>query len=136
MNISQTLGKELPRRINNSDAIYVAVALMTSKGLSTILNNVSEKCHQEYLIGLDLPSDPAALRTLYELSIRIGIRVRVHTDEQEYFHPKVYLFKKGDAFSSYVGSANCTGRGLGSNIELSVLVNDTGSCTEIYEWFQ
>ena len=133
--ISKNLSQDLTTEFSQADEVWIAVALMTMQGLNFILNNIPNNCKQHYLIGLDLPTDPKALKKINTLQLRSAkVKAKLSVDK-EYFHPKVYLIRKGENFSALVGSANCTNGGLYNNIELSTFSNERGTCNDILEWF-
>lgn len=133
--IIQNLSSALRADIKMADEIYVAVALMTHDGLQFLINNLPKSCQQNYLVGIDLPTDPKALEELNKLQYRSGIEARLCTDKVD-FHPKLYLIKKKDNYSAFVGSANCTNGGLFKNIELTVFTTDQKACDELLKWFK
>ena len=49
--------------------------------------------------------------------------VRIFRDDGTLFHPKLYLFTKGNLYSLFVGSSNLTYSGFYANVEASVLIN-------------
>lgn len=79
--------------------------------------------------------------------IDVGADVRIFTSKAaNVFHPKVYLFKRGDAFALFIGSSNLTYSGFHRNIETNVLIEGViGSenvqlvvsiqCTHLYSLF-
>ena len=103
------LSDNLLSDIKNADEIWIAVALMSNDGLNFILDNLKPSCKQNYLVGIDLPTDPKALKKMLKLQLSTNINVRLHTNK-EYFHPKLYLIKKETSYSAYIGSANCWNR--------------------------
>ncbi len=135
MKIITKLSTPLIQELKTADEIWVAVALLNMQGLNLILHNRKPKAIQNYLVGVDLPTNPKALQKLFELQRRGEFEVRIFTGK-EFFHPKLYLFKKGSTLKGFIGSANCTNGGLNSNIELSVSVEDQNDCLQIQEWFK
>ena len=87
------------------------------------------------MIGLDLPTDPKALKKLNELQLKSDLNVRLYT-EKECFHPKVYLIKKKKTYSAFVGSANCTNGGLFNNVELTTNTTNQAICRQLIKWFE
>lgn len=120
--------------LKNADEIWIAVALINSAGLKFIQDKLPTDCIQNYLIGINLPTEPKALWTLFEGQLKSDLKVRLYTDK-ETFHPKVYLFRKGNNYKGFIGSANCTNGGLYNNIELGVCVDDQETCVQIKNWF-
>lgn len=129
------LSNDLQTEIKTADEIWVAVALMNYNGLHFLLNNMKKMCLQNYLIGVDLPTDPKALQKLNELQLTSDIKVQLFTNK-EYFHPKLYLVRRKNTYSAFVGSANCTNGGLFENVELSINSTDQKFCKEVLKWFQ
>ncbi len=56
---------------------------------------------------------------------RIGANVRIFKHKGELFHPKVYLFTKGNRYALFVGSSNLTYGGFHVNIEVNSLTEGT-----------
>lgn len=133
--IEMTLSNNLLPDIEVADEIWIAVALMSDAGLNFLLDNLKSSCRQNYLIGLDLPTDPKALKKLNQLQLKSDLNVRLYTDK-ECFHPKMYLIKKKNEYSVFVGSANCTNGGLFNNIELTTRTTDQITCTKLLKWFE
>ena len=129
------LSDNLLADIRTADEIWVAVALMSSEGLHFLIDNLKPSCRQNYLIGLDLPTDPKALKKLNELQLKSDLSVRLYT-EKECFHPKLYLTKTKGNYSAFVGSANCTNGGLRKNIELATHTTDQAIGGQLLKWFE
>lgn len=128
------LAKKIKSEFKKADEIWVAVALLNYSGLKLILDSLKVGCKKNFLVGIDLPTDPKALKKLYELQLTSEFDVRIHTDKQ-YFHPKLYLSKSNSDFTGFVGSANCTNGGLNSNVELSIMTNESKTCKDLKKWF-
>ncbi len=63
-------------------------------------------------------TDPQALRELCELAGQYaGLQVRVYRSEGRSFHPKAYLFRRGEARFAYVGSSNWSRAALTDGVE-------------------
>jgi len=129
------LSTKIKSEFKKADEIWVAVALLNSSGLKLVLDSLKEGCKKNFLVGVDLPSDPKALKKLYELQLTSEFKVRIHTDKQ-YFHPKLYLSKYKSDFTGFIGSANCTNGGLNSNIELSIMTKESQTCEDLKRWFE
>jgi len=129
------LSDKIKSEFKKADEIWVAVALLNNSGLNLVLNSLKESCKKNFLIGIDLPTDPKALKKLYDLQLTSGFNVRIHT-EKEYFHPKLYLSKNKFDFTGFIGSANCTNGGLNSNIELSLMTKESQTCEDLKKWFE
>ena len=83
------LSEELRIKLNSAEEIWVAVALLSSQGQSFIQDNLSKSCKQNYLVGLDLPTEPKALYKLYNEQLVSDTKIKIYT-EKECYHPKVY----------------------------------------------
>lgn len=132
--IIQKLADPLKKELNQADEIWVAVALITKEGLKLILDNTPKDCRQSYLIGIDLPTDPKALKWLHDLGLTKDFSVQLFS-QKEFYHPKVYLTRQKDKYVTFLGSANCTLGGLVGNIEISVRLDDQQTCRDILTWF-
>lgn len=133
--IVENLKTELLRELKNADELWIAVALVTSNALDFIQNQLSEDATQNYLIGINLPTEPNALKKLYRLEVKDKIQSRIYTDK-EFYHPKVYLIRKGSNYIAFIGSANCTNSGLSKNIELSYKIENQTDCKTLVKWFE
>ncbi|TVZ26587.1 HKD family nuclease [Gillisia sp. Hel_I_86] len=129
------LSTKIKSEFKKADEIWVAVALLNNSGLELVLDSLKENCKKNFLVGIDLPTDPKALRKLYELQLTSEFNVRIHTDKQ-YFHPKLYLSKYKYDFTAFIGSANCTNGGLNSNVELSLMTKESQTCEDLKNWFE
>lgn len=133
--ITQNLQKELKIKLKSADEIWVAVALLTNKGLEFIQNNLSKNVKQHYVLGIDLPTDPVALETLFEQQFLSDVTVKMFYN-QEFYHPKVYIVRSKQSYAAFVGSANCTGNALFSNIEMSFIITSQADCIELLNWYE
>ncbi len=100
------LSDDLKIKLNTAEEIWVAVALLSLQGQTFIQDNLSKTCKQNYLVGLDLPTDPKALYKLFHAQLISDTNVKVYTDK-ECYHPKLYLervreFKEVGAGSIFV----------------------------------
>lgn len=129
------LSENLISYIKKADEMWVAVALLNSTGLKFLTGKLPDACIQHYLIGVDLPTEPKALWSLFEMQLKSTVTANLYAD-REYFHPKLYLFRKANLYKAFIGSANCTNGGLNGNIELTVSVDDQETCKELKSWFE
>jgi HKD family nuclease len=128
------LSDSLKNKLKDADEIWVAVALINLGGLNYILKSVKPSCKQNYIIGIDLPTDPKALKLLNELQLKTDLKVCIYTDKNN-FHPKLYLISTNGKYSAFIGSANCTNGGLTNNIELTTFIQDQDLGIQLLEWF-
>lgn len=130
------LSKYLLHDIKTADEIWIAVALIKNDGWKLIHNQLSKECKLNFLIGLNLPTNPEVLIDLNNLQLSTNnVNVRLYIDNKKNFHPKFYLIRKGNNYSAYVGSANCTNGGLNNNVELSTNITNKAECENLLEWF-
>lgn len=135
LEIIEKLSDKLKTELNSANEIWVAVSLINLEGLNFILDNVKKNCKQNYLIGIDLPTNPNALEKLNKLQLKNEINVKVFLDKKKFFHPKLYLIQNNNEIIAYLGSANCTNGGLIENIELGFCTKDQKICFDLKEWF-
>ncbi len=120
--------------LKSADEIWVAVALMNLKGYNFIQESIPKRnCKQNYIVGVDLPTDPAVLSKLLALQIKDKFIANVLT--KGFFHPKVYIVKTKNKLKAFVGSANCTNGGFEKNIEMMVEISDRKACKGLIDWF-
>src|SRR5436190_1639091 len=132
--ISSNLSQDLRRELKDADELWVAVGLLNNSGLLFILDKVSKACKLNFIVGIDLPTDPKALSKLLSLKGKRIINARVLTDD--FFHPKVYIIRSTRKLTAFVGSANCTMGGLEDNIEMTVGARDNVLCNSLIKWFE
>lgn len=133
--VISNLSEGLSGLLKNADEIWVAVALLNSDGLNFIQSPLKKTCKENYLLGIDLPTEPNALEKLFQQSFHSNRNIKIYS-EKEHFHPKVYLIRTGKKLTAFVGSGNCTNGGLKANIELSYEITDSGDCIQIKNWFE
>ena len=113
--------------------IWIAVALLQKHIAKQLLSNanIQDTNLIHIIVGIDLPTEPSAIETLYNAGCDIQVCKSNVT-----FHPKVYVVKRRNGkYSSIVGSANATTAGFTSNIELSVHSNDIRFSKSVIDWF-
>lgn len=133
--IVNKLSDKLKDKLKTADEIWVAVALINLDGLNFILKNLKPTCKQNYIVGIDLPTDPKALKLLNELQLKSDLKVSVYSDKNN-FHPKLYLINTSSKFIAFIGSANCTNGGLINNVELTTLIEDKVIGQSLIKWFK
>ncbi|TSA49162.1 MAG: NgoFVII family restriction endonuclease, partial [Sphingobacteriales bacterium] len=134
MTITQKLSANLKIKLKDADEIWVAVGLLNNTGLEFILQLIPKTCMLNFVVGIDLPTDPQALSKLLSLKGKRSITAKILTED--FFHPKVYIIKSDRQMTAFVGSANCTNGGLQDNIEMSIGTEDSNVCKELVEWFE
>jgi len=132
-NLSSDMASRLARELETAEDIKIAVAFVSKSGLAIIESHLEgalrKKAFIEFLVGLDMRStDPDALQSLYILSREndnLGLYCFASLDTEAIYHPKVYLFRKGDAVTSIIGSSNLTEGGLKRNLEINIAMRGT-----------
>jgi HKD family nuclease len=122
---------------------YLGMALVTKGGLELILSSI-ERClekqgHGQVLFGIDLPTDPDAIKSLCALQTRYkkNFEVRRFQPGKRFFHPKVSVFiGRTGAKTAIVGSSNLTGGGLSENHETNIFLNDRRVVEEFLDYFE
>jgi len=132
--ITKNLSKDLKSELRKATEIWVAVGLLNYKGLEFVLQAIPKSCKLNFIIGIDLPTDPKSLSKLLSLKRKRQINVKILTED--FFHPKVYIIRSSRQLAAFVGSANCTNGGLQNNIEMSIGTNESTICRELIDWFE
>ena len=132
--ISHKLSVNLKSELKNAEEIWVAVGLLNLTGLDFLLQALPDTCKLNFIVGIDLPTDPKALIKLLSLKGKRTTNVKILTES--FFHPKVYIIKSHKLFTAFIGSANCTNGGLNANIEMSIGTKETNICKELIGWFE
>lgn len=132
--LATKLSDKLKSEFAKADEIWVAVGLLNEVGLNFILKAIPKTCKRNFIVGVNLPTEPKALSTLFSLKVKEKITASILTND--FFHPKVYIAKTGRNLIAYVGSANCTNGGLKDNIEMSIQTEDKEICSNLISWFE
>ena len=99
-------------------------------GVGCALEKVARrrKVRVRALVGIEGGhTTPDALKRLCELG-----KVRL-IDDNRLFHVKLYLFRRANTSSAWIGSANFTGRGFRKNEEALI---ETTNAAEAVDWFK
>jgi HKD family nuclease len=119
--------------IKGSDEVWIAVAFLKSSGLKNLLSALKSSLKNGAVIkvvagkhfGLTEPNALYELHRLFEKHPSSKLYLAKAESANSIFHPKFFLFRKGDKCVVISGSANMTSGGLTSNTELSVQVDTT-----------
>lgn len=112
----------IKNELRDCDEFFISVAFITIGGLTPLLQELFD-LKQKGIKGKILTTDylnftePVALKKLNAMS---NIEVRLYPQEEEGFHTKAYIFKKGNIYKSIVGSSNITLKALTINKEWNV----------------
>lgn len=131
--ISTKLSDNLKTALKTADEIWLAVALLNLQGFDFIFKTIKKDCKINFIGGIDLPTDPAALTNLLLLKTKYRHTVSAHILTKDVFHPKVYITSSDNQLKSFVGSANCTNGGLHTNIEMTVEIEKQETSKQLLE---
>lgn len=120
------LDTDLKRLLEGAEELWVVVGLLRLNGLDLLLARIPIKTRVHFIVGVDMPSEPTALKMIYTLSKKKNYTARVFRGKA-YYHPKLYLVKKPGIYTYYIGSANCTEAAFERNIELGVIGSASNS---------
>lgn len=145
-NVGRTTASLLFPAICNADDIRIAVAFVSSDGLSQIMPSLQtaleRRAYVEFLVGMDArATDPDAIKDLYALSRdanRFSLLCFVSQNISSIYHPKMYLARRYNNATAIIGSSNLTRRGLKTNIEANIAITDdihTEIMSEIYSTY-
>ncbi len=132
-NMSIDMASVLSEAFSFSIDIRIAVAFVSIKGLGLIKDSLKLATNSansiEFLLGLDMNwTEPDALKMLYNLSLgndKITCICLSSLKSYYTYHPKLYLFNKGNNVKFIIGSSNLTEGGLRKNIEANVVIETT-----------
>lgn len=97
------------------EEVNIAVATMSGYGLELLMDNLSEECQVNLLVGIDLLTPLEIFKELLEHATE-NWDVRVFR-RKAFFHPKLYILNNNDT-TAYVGSGNFTKGGIQTHVEL------------------
>ncbi|SDD33962.1 HKD family nuclease [Algoriphagus faecimaris] len=132
--IIQQLGKDLKEDLKKAREIWVAVAMVSNKGLE-FLTKAATDAKVNIVVGVDLPTPTDVLQELFRLE-KTSNTWKVWLKDKGYFHPKVYIVKFSNGkYAAYVGSGNLTGGGLQEHHEVAVRTTDQKACATLINIF-
>jgi len=117
----------------SAEEIWLAAGLITASGLPFI---EGWNAAVNVLAGIDLPTPPKVLRRLLKWSEQGKLTFKVFSVDDVFFHPKVYIWRKGKQYKAYVGSGNLTNGGWKDNIELFWEIDKETECKSLVGWFE
>lgn len=116
--------------LQGAKRVWIASAFVKGEALRTPLPDFAKILSKEgsidFLAGLDFHiTDGKALRLLYQMNseyenFAFGCYSGSPWELEGSFHPKFYLFEKGEKLKVLIGSSNLTFGGLKSNVEINV----------------
>jgi HKD family nuclease len=117
----------LETELSSCQAARMAVAFVSRSGVEALRPGMRSCLGNEGVVrviaGEDFwLTDPDAIADLKAL----GARVRLFSCRSKgIYHPKLFLFSRGEEASIVLGSANLTGEALSRNVEVGVLLRET-----------
>ncbi len=114
----------LQNELLNCNGFSIATAFIDQQAISMLEQSLSKNKaikKARILIGIyGCFNKKADLETLFDLSKKYAVKIQVHISRNRNFHWKYYHFTENRKQSIYIGSANFTSGGMGSNGELLV----------------
>jgi len=129
------LRAEFEKILKDCDEMWIAAAMISEKGIQFIREHINKDAIQHYIVGVGLPTPPSVLEYLKDKNFEGILGARIFNKSGILFHPKIYLFRINDKVTAYVGSANCTFKGLQVNNEVSIKTDDIETCQDLLKWF-
>ncbi len=116
--------------IRDSDAIYMSVAFVKHSGTTMLISSLKKavlnKAEIRIIAGQHFSlTEPKALfdlRKILPKQTPASLYIANAKPKSPVFHPKLYLFRKGNQGAIICGSANITKGGLENNIECSICI--------------
>lgn len=134
-----SVGKELVKQFESKvyNSFTCLVAFASYGGVSALTKYIEEGKAKGMKIKVVLGVDQKATsKEALEEVLTWNVDARIyHTNSNNIFHPKVYLFENRDIFTLIVGSNNLTVPGLVQNIECSLLIKDTIDPSSVHDDF-
>lgn len=132
--IVEKLGPELKKALKEAEEVWVAVAMVSEKGLD-FLTKAAKDVTVNIIVGIDLPTPPKVLESLFKLE-KTSDRWKVWLKDKGFFHPKVYVVRfPKRKYAAFVGSGNLTGGGLQEHHEIGVRLIDQKACKALIDIF-
>lgn len=132
--IAEKLKTDIELLLPDAEHLWVAVALVKESAFDFLQTNLKTDCIQHFLVGIDLPTPPSALRKL-QSKLEKGVFECAIYKSSFNFHPKVYVIKTAETYTAFIGSSNLTDGGFENNIELNYKITNQEDCLSILNWF-
>ena len=134
-NLNYPIGNIINQELQNANSVKMAVAFLKYSGVKVIeqaLNScLNKNGNVEIIVGLDFKTtDPQSMHYFIQLQKQVpNLTFYCYGDKGEnktdvVFHPKIYLFEKGQETTGIVGSTNLTRGGLLTNFEVNVVIKE------------
>ena len=129
---SQNHAKLIESKIRDADEICLAVSYVTRSGVNMFLADLKDK---PVKLICTFEMNITELEAMQQL-LKEGISVKIYHSSTGTFHPKVWLFKRGNSWTALVGSSNFTRGGLQNNIEASVFIEKEPDAKTAWTFFE
>jgi HKD family nuclease len=130
--VSKKLNLEFNAIKNDIKEAYIAVGMITEKQYDFFIRNITAS-KISIIVGSQMPTPPAVFIKLKQATSANKLEGRVFTNN--FFHPKLYLFKLSMTWMAFVGSGNFTTGGWASNEELFITLEDQATCKLLKQKF-
>jgi len=143
-NTESTHTETINQLISRADTLLIAVAFLKVSGLKLLVDElkkaVNRGCKVTMIVGQDFCiTEPKALEDLFNIGKgNKGFNAYMLPQRKATYHPKMYLGIAREKATLVIGSANLTGGGLDSNIELSTAIEmspDSPTVINAVKWF-
>ena len=101
MNIVTKLSDDLLLKLKTADELWVAVGLISLDGLNFLLRNTPMNCTRNFLLGVDLPTDPNAPRQIERTAVEIKPKCSCVYGGERVLSPQNLAYKKRQYFLSF-----------------------------------
>ena len=128
------LSYELNNLLRECDTFYFSIAFINQSGLAVLKQTLIElrKIHKKGKIITSTYLGFNAPEIFEELLKYPNIEVRIYESDKG-FHPKGYIFKKGDMYKAIIGSSNITQSALSENQEWNLMFTSTNHGEVIFQ---
>jgi HKD family nuclease len=110
---------------------YISVGMISGPILDFFLRATTRSKKISIITGIHMPTPPEIFKKLKKRVEAGQLTAGVVVDN--FFHPKLYLFKLSETWVGYVGSGNFTNGGWFANDELFIKVTDQKTCEDLFK---
>ena len=118
-------------KIREANEICLAVSYVTGSGVDMFLEALRGK-RVKLICTFEMGITQV---TAIQRLLAAGISVKLYYSSTGTFHPKLWLFRKGQTWTALVGSANFTRGGLFSNTEAGTFLEEESDVVEAKKFF-
>lgn len=138
-------GSDLIQRLNKhiraADDVYLLMARVSESGYEQLKQSLSKAKRSgktvTVILGVDMisVSSPKAIRSLFRLQDTRSFKLLCYNGS-DFFHPKLFAFRKKRRWDFIIGSSNLTEEGLAENIEFNVLLSKISASNSFVKSFE